>query len=306
MLAAGSPTGAGAQSVVPADEARARVVVREGASRQSRDLGALHQGGAEYLGSIQGLQWHHVRLPDGTLGFVRSARTRIVPGVPPSALPPDGPDAPDGEGGPEAPGDALGGASESALQPPAVAAAPPGGALGFHRGREPELPESVRPAPRRSELALVPESSVGRLAPERESPSGIEVVPEPVEHLAPHTDPVPRRSVFQALRDALASLFRLKTRVDFEIRNPSPGQTVHQHREPNLPVSGYARAVGAGGDFDVLIVIDVSTSTTEASGADVNGDGKTEDAWRGSDSILAAQIVAAQNFVRTLSRLPGN
>jgi len=71
-------------------------------------------------------------------------------------------------------------------------------------------------------------------------------------------------------------------------------------------VAGMAHTSGSKGRFDVMLVIDVSGSTSEFAEADVDGDGQMLDDWKGSDSILKAQARAAASFVDAVRRLPGN
>jgi len=108
------------------------------------------------------------------------------------------------------------------------------------------------------------------------------------------------------VRSAVTSVFRGRPRVDFVIRDPHPRRSVYRHTDPHLPVSGFATPLGAGGSYDIMLVIDVSTSTNEYAETDVSGDGRRDDVWSGEDSILRAQTRAAGNFVRALKRLPRN
>ena len=198
---------AAADLVVPSQRVRSNVVVRESATSDSRAVGSLRPGdAAEHLSSVPG--WIHVRLENGTRGFVSRAWTQVIP------------DAPAG---------------------PAVVA-----------------PRSPSP---------------GLLA---------------------------------AVRSAVSSVFRWPRRVDFVIRDPHPRQTVYRHYDPNLPVAGFATPLGGDGSYDIMLVIDVSTSTNEYAETDVSGDGRRDDMWSGPDSILQAQIRAASQLVRTLKRLPRN
>jgi hypothetical protein len=116
----------------------------------------------------------------------------------------------------------------------------------------------------------------------------------------------PSPGLLGVIRSAVTSVFRGKPRVDFVIRDPHSRQTVYRHYDPNLPVSGFAKPLGGSGSYDIMLVIDVSTSTNEYAETDVNGDGRRDDVWSGPDSILQAQIRAASQFVRTLKRLPRN
>ena len=68
---------AAADDVVPIEQVQNRVIVREGASSTSREVGSLRPGEqAEYLGQVP--SWYHVRLSDGTEGFVPKRWTRVV------------------------------------------------------------------------------------------------------------------------------------------------------------------------------------------------------------------------------------
>jgi hypothetical protein len=70
-----------ADSVLPSEEVRSRVVLREKATRNSPPIGSLRPGDrAEHLASEQG--WHRVRLADGTTGFVSAAWTEVVVEIP--------------------------------------------------------------------------------------------------------------------------------------------------------------------------------------------------------------------------------
>ncbi len=66
-----------ADRVVPTDEVKTRVVVRENASGTSDDRGSLRPGeSAELLGSVP--NWYRVRLTNGVEGFVSKRWTRIL------------------------------------------------------------------------------------------------------------------------------------------------------------------------------------------------------------------------------------
>jgi hypothetical protein len=101
------------------------------------------------------------------------------------------------------------------------------------------------------------------------------------------------------------------------IESPQPGDSVH-NKVHQAPIRGNAIAQGERpADFDVMIVFDVSGSTKEPSGADVDGDGeigfnpqielvepgryppdlKCTDP---GDMILAAEIAAAQALIHNL------
>lgn len=114
------------------------------------------------------------------------------------------------------------------------------------------------------------------------------------------------RALTRYVRSAVASILRLQPEVDFVRLGPDPRLRVYRHTNPMLPVSGIATVLGASGRYDIILVIDVSGSTGEYAQTDVNGDGKFDDRWRGSDSILKAQTKATRGFVQTLTRLPNN
>ena len=70
-----------ADSVLPSEKVRSRVMLREKATRQSRPLGSLRPGErAEHLASEKG--WHRIRLADGTTGFVSAAWTEVIVEIP--------------------------------------------------------------------------------------------------------------------------------------------------------------------------------------------------------------------------------
>ena len=105
---------------------------------------------------------------------------------------------------------------------------------------------------------------------------------------------------------ALADPGRLTLRIDA----PAPGR-VSVDRAGMVFVSGIAFAhSGELPKVDVVFVLDVSGSTADASGADVNGDGKVTRGGRGRllglgrsqnpDSILAAEIAAVRTLLDQL------
>jgi hypothetical protein len=101
-------------------------------------------------------------------------------------------------------------------------------------------------------------------------------------------------------------LFGPAPEIDIVIKEPESGRTVYRHFDSNLPVWGYATASGSNGGFDVVLVIDTSTSTNEFAETDVDGNATPEKTWKGSDSVFQAQIKAAENLVGALKGLPGN
>jgi len=102
------------------------------------------------------------------------------------------------------------------------------------------------------------------------------------------------------------------TRIQLDVDYPDPGARVRP-AVCGLFVAGHVRAdAGALPRFDVAFVIDTSGSTQEASGADVDGDGRVAKARRAAigslfgeritdagDSILAAEIAAARQLLRS-------
>src|SRR5262245_1232918 len=75
-----------ADIVVPSPDVTTRVIIRESASSQSAQIGSLVPGQQlELVGSVP--NWHEVRLPNGTLGFVSERWTQVIP----SAAPPTPP-----------------------------------------------------------------------------------------------------------------------------------------------------------------------------------------------------------------------
>jgi hypothetical protein len=95
-------------------------------------------------------------------------------------------------------------------------------------------------------------------------------------------------------------------RVEIEIRDPQLPEGVYRHLDPTLPVAGFARLAGSGGRHDVVIALDFSTSTNEHAGADVNGDGRHDDGWKGGDSIHRAELEAARSFLAAVAGMPRN
>lgn len=109
-----------------------------------------------------------------------------------------------------------------------------------------------------------------------------------------------------AASTALADAGQLTLRIDA----PAPGR-VSVDRAGMVFVSGIAFAhSGELPKVDVVFVLDVSGSTADASGADVNGDGKVTRGGRGGflglgrsqnpDSILAAEVAAVRTLLDQL------
>ncbi len=115
------------------------------------------------------------------------------------------------------------------------------------------------------------------------------------------------------LREAVRGFFRAagtwlgaRPGVDLVLRDPVRDGAIHEHDDPLLPVAGLATPEGSSGSYDIVIALDASSSTHGFSQADVNGDGRLDDRWKGPDSIYQAQIRAAREFVAALGRLPYN
>jgi hypothetical protein len=104
----------------------------------------------------------------------------------------------------------------------------------------------------------------------------------------------------------VASWFGAPPRVDLVLRDPVRDGAVHEHDDPLLPVAGLATPEGSSGTYDLVLVLDASSSTQAFSQADVNGDGRLDDHWKGPDSIYRAQLRAAREFVEALGGLPHN
>lgn len=134
------------------------------------------------------------------------------------------------------------------------------------------------------------------------------VVPEPESVTTAHLE-VEQRSfgdkVRGFFRDA-GAWFGAPPRVELVLRDPVHDGAVHEHDDPVLPVAGLATPEGASGTYDLVLALDTSTSTHAFSQADVNGDGRLHEGWRGPDSIYRAQLRAAREFVAALGRLPAN
>ena len=122
---------------------------------------------------------------------------------------------------------------------------------------------------------------------------------------------------FAALAAPAPSAAEAGSPVRIVVESPLPGSTF-ENRVHQAPIRGSAVADGERpADFDVMLVIDVSQSTREPSGADVDGDGdlgfdpqlelvepgKYADDVRCTDpddSILHAEVVAATALLDTL------
>ena len=105
---------------------------------------------------------------------------------------------------------------------------------------------------------------------------------------------------------AAAAWLGVQPRVELVLRDPVRDGAVHEHDDPLLPVSGQAQLEGSSGTYDLVLALDASASTYGFSHADVNGDGRLDERWKGPDSIYQAQVRAAREFVAALARLPYN
>jgi hypothetical protein len=114
------------------------------------------------------------------------------------------------------------------------------------------------------------------------------------------------RSLGRFFTSTLPKFLRLRPRVDFFFREPQPGRSVREHYDPSLPVAGLATIPGSSGLYDIVLAIDVSTSTNEFAEADVDGDGVLENGWQEDDSVFQAQLAASRGFLRAVQQLPGN
>jgi hypothetical protein len=135
-----------------------------------------------------------------------------------------------------------------------------------------------------------------------------EVVREPEPPSTAHLHVAPggvREAVSGFLRDA-GRWLGAPPQVDLVLREPLGDGTIHEHDDPLLPVAGIATTEGAGGTYDLVIALDASTSTHGFAEADVNGDGRLDERWKGPDSIYQAQLRAARELVAALGRLPYN
>ena len=135
------------------------------------------------------------------------------------------------------------------------------------------------------------------------------VVPEPEPAVGTPQLHVERSGMREVVRGFLRDARRwlgAPPRVDLVLRDPVRDGAIHEHDDPLLPVAGLATLEGSSGTYDLVIALDASTSTDGFSQADVNGDGRLDDQWKGPDSIYQAQIRAARELVAALGRLPFN
>ncbi len=91
------------------------------------------------------------------------------------------------------------------------------------------------------------------------------------------------------------------TTVSVLLTAPLPGARLRAFA-PDCPstVEGIASTVGIPARFDFYVVIDLSGSTNDSSGVDVDGDGVADEARGSADSIFAAELAAARRFLEVL------
>lgn len=277
-----SPAAALADRVTPAEGVRSRVMVRGGPDRGAQPVGALRVGEeAEYIGSVSA--WRRVRLDDGSTGFVSERWTRVL----------------------TEPGPAR--AVAQRITPAARV-----------RSRI-----NVRAAASQRS-AVVGQLAVGEQSDLIGSEPGWWQVrlgggatgyvskdwSQVVAAHAPASEakPAAGKSGFRRFWERTFGAFggAGAPAVSLVVRDPQPGVTEYRNTEPDLAVAGFARVAGGGFHYDVVLALDLSTSTNEFAEADVNGDGRTEDTFKGRDSIFAAQLAAADAFLRSVEGLPRN
>jgi len=283
---AADPGSSGGERVTPGAGVRSKVIVRAGPDRASAKVGSLPVGTeAAYLGSAPG--WRRVRLDDGTAGFVSERWTRVL----------------------SAPG-------------PARAVA-----------QRVEPAERVRSRINVRAAASVRSAVVGRLAVGEQADllgsepgwrqvrlrdgttgyvsadwSRLVAAPETGASPAAHAAGASRKSGLRRFLERTFGAFGGpgRSEVALVVRDPEPGLAEYRNTEPDLPVAGFARVAGGGYRYDVVLALDLSTSTNEFAEADVDGDGRADDTFKGPDSIFAAQLAAAEAFLRSVEELPRN
>jgi hypothetical protein len=93
-----------------------------------------------------------------------------------------------------------------------------------------------------------------------------------------------------------------ESRVELRVIHP-PSRTVMDPAEPALLTGETRVTLGAGQGLDAVVAIDVSKSTGAFVGADIDGDGFEERGQAGGDdSVIAAEIVAAERVIDELVR----
>jgi len=110
---------------------------------------------------------------------------------------------------------------------------------------------------------------------------------------------------------ALAETAAPKTGVRVVVTSPETNSVV-RNRTDMAPLAGFAQAGERPTDFDVMLVVDVSGSTKEPSGSDVDGDGEVGRKKKSlvpglpaqnsdvDDSILAAEVMAGRLLIEGL------
>jgi hypothetical protein len=132
------------------------------------------------------------------------------------------------------------------------------------------------------------------------------VVESAAARAEPEPAPAPTPSAWRRLGAALGISREPRRGVEIDVRDPQLEGGLYRHLDPELPVAGFARLAGASLRHDVVVALDVSSSTNEHAGVDVNGDGRSEDGWKGPDSIYRAQLAAARRLVARIERMPHN
>jgi hypothetical protein len=130
--------------------------------------------------------------------------------------------------------------------------------------------------------------------------------PEPVTTAHLQVQPGGLGGKLRGFFHEVGTWFGAPPRVDLVLRDPVRDGAVHEHDDPLLPVAGLATPEGSSGTYDLVLALDTSTSTQAFSLADVNGDGRLDDGWKGPDSIYQAQLRAAREFIAALGGLPHN
>lgn len=277
-----TPSAQAVDRVTPAEGVRSRVMVRGGPDRGAVRVGSLHVGEeAEYLGSTPG--WRRIRLSDGTTGFVSERWTRVL------AAP--GPDRAVAQR--VLPAERVRSrinVREAASRKSAVVAQLAVGEQADLIGSEPGW-RQIR----------LRDGATGYVSEEW---SRIVAVPDPRSE---QTAGGGKSSFRRFLERTFGAFGGPKLpEVSLVVRDPEPGLAAYRNTSPELPVAGFATVEGGGLNWDVVLALDLSTSTNEFAEADVNGDGLAEDAFKGRDSIFAAQIAAARAFVDSVEGLPRN
>jgi hypothetical protein len=119
-------------------------------------------------------------------------------------------------------------------------------------------------------------------------------------------EPPPEPSAWRRFGAALGIAREPRSAVEIDVRDPNLEGGLYRHLDPDLPVAGFAYLAGASLRHDVVVALDVSSSTTEHAGADVDGDGRRDEGWKGPDSIHRAQLAAARRLLARIERMPHN